>query len=175
MSGRPSLAKAHRGRIRPGRWQSRWYSGGQRKTGKTVQMGLITRRSWVQIPPPPLSNRWLARFVHRAQAPGQRFRVWGEVEGRRFSGLFIGTYSAVPYAALCRMGQRVRPVRCAFAVESSVEIAVHRAAQGMPYAVALLNSIPGGRYGPGSNHPQRPSLLIRGTKSSPQARSPAQY
>ena len=54
------------------------------------------------------------------------------------SGLFLGTYSAVPYAALCRVVQRVRPVRCAFAVESSVEMAVHRAAQGMPYGVALL-------------------------------------
>ena len=60
----------------------------------------------------------------------------------RFSGLFIGTCSTVPYAALRRVAQRVRPVRCAFAVESSVEIAVHRAGQGMPYAVALLS--PGG-------------------------------
>jgi hypothetical protein len=48
----------------------------------------------------------------------------------------------VPYTALRRVAQRVRPVRCGFAVESSVEIAVHTAAQGMPDAVALLS--PGG-------------------------------
>ena len=31
------------------------------------------------------------------------------------------------------------PYAAPFAVESSVELAVHRAAQGMPYAVALIN------------------------------------
>src|SRR5712691_3408811 len=87
---------------------------------------LITQRARVQIPPPPPSKRWLARLVHRARAPDQRFRVRTSVWNCRFSGLFIGTCSTVPYAALRRVAQRVRPVRCAFAVESSVEIAVHR-------------------------------------------------
>jgi hypothetical protein len=34
---------------------------------------------------------------------------------------------------------RKRPVRCGFTVETSVEVTVHRAAQGRPYAAALLN------------------------------------
>ena len=61
--------------------------------------------------------------MHNALTSGFTFRL------SRLSGLFLGTYSALPYAALCRVVQRVRPVRFAFAVESSVEIAVqlHRA------------------------------------------------
>jgi hypothetical protein len=95
---------------------------------QTAQMGLITRRSEVQILPPPPLERWLARLVHRAQAPGQRFRVRTEVEDRGFSGLFIGTYSPVPYAALCRVARRVRPIRSAFAIEFQVDEALRRAA-----------------------------------------------
>ena len=89
--------------------------------------------------PPPLLKRWSASLVHRARAPDQRFRV--PLRWRRWglSGLFIGTYSAVPYAALCRVAQPVRHVRCPFAVESPVELVMHRAAEGMPLAVALIN------------------------------------
>ncbi len=89
-------------------------------------------------PPPPL-KRWSARLVHREQAPDQRFRARTEVEDRGFSRLFLGTYSALPYAAPCRVAPRTRPVRCYFAVESSVEVTMHRAAQGMSYATALLS------------------------------------
>jgi hypothetical protein len=81
---------------------------------------------------------WSARLVYRAQAPDQRFRVRTSVWNCRFSGPFIGTCSAVPYAALCGEAQRVWPIRCVFAVEPSVEIAVHRAARRVPYADALL-------------------------------------
>jgi hypothetical protein len=95
-------------------------------------------RRKLMIPPPPL-KRWSARLVHRARAPGQRFRVRTSVWICRFSGLFIGTYSAVPYAALCRVASRTRSVHCVFAVESSVGVAVHRAAQGVLYAVALIS------------------------------------
>jgi len=109
--------------------------------GSQVHAVLITQRSRVQIPPPPPSKRWLARLVHRARAPDQRFRVRTSVWNCRFSGLFIGTCSTVPYAALRRVAQRVRPVRCAFAVESSVEIAVHRAGQGMPYACDMRSHV----------------------------------
>ena len=56
----------------------------------------------------------------------------------RFSGLFIRTYSAVPYAALRKVAQCGRPVRCGFAIESPVDMAVQRAAQGLPYADGLL-------------------------------------
>ena len=91
-------------------------------------IGSVTRTVRDGLDPPPPSNRWSARLVHRAQAPGQRFRVRTSVRNCRFSGLFIGTYSAVPYAAPRRVAQRGRPVRCAFAVESSVEIVLHRAA-----------------------------------------------
>ena len=47
-------------------------------------------------------------LVHRAQAPDQRFRVRAEVEDLGFSGLFIGTCSAFPYAALCRVAPRTQ-------------------------------------------------------------------
>jgi hypothetical protein len=104
----------------------------------TGQMGLITRRSQVQILPPPPLKRWSAPLVHRAQAPDQRFRVRTSVWNCRFSGLFIGTYSAVPYAALCSVAPRTRPVRCGFVIESPVGMAAHRAARGMPYADGLL-------------------------------------
>ena len=63
-----------------------------------------------------------------AQAPDQRFRDLAWVEDRGFSGLFIGTYSAVPCAVLCRVARRVRPLRSGFAVECSVDVAVHRVA-----------------------------------------------
>ena len=53
-------------------------------------------------------------------------------------GLLLGTYSALPYAAPCRVALRVRPVRCRFAVGSSDEVAMHRAARGTPYAGALF-------------------------------------
>jgi hypothetical protein len=58
-------------------------------------------------PPPPL-KRWSERLVHRARAPGQRFRVRAGVRNCRFSGLFIGTYSPLPYAVPCRRSQRTR-------------------------------------------------------------------
>jgi hypothetical protein len=45
----------------------------------------------------------------------------------------------VPYAALCRVAQFVRHVRCPFAVEPPVELVMHGAAQGMPYAAVLIN------------------------------------
>jgi hypothetical protein len=72
--------------------------------------------------------------------PDQRFRVQAEVEDRGFSGLFLGTYSALPYAAPCRVAPRTRPVSCGFAVEASAGWPVHRAAQAMPYAGALIKA-----------------------------------
>ena len=77
------------------------YAGKLLQTSKTDEIGhrLITRRSEVQILPPPPLKRWSARLVHRARAPDQRFRVGRAAEDRGFSGLFLGTYSPVPYAA----------------------------------------------------------------------------
>ena len=75
-----------------------------------------------------------------AQVPDKRFRVRPRVEDRGCSGpLFLGTYTALPYAAQCREASRTWPVRCGFADKSSVLMAVQRTAQGMPYAGALLN------------------------------------
>jgi hypothetical protein len=59
-------------------------------------------------PPPPL-KRWSVRLVHRARAPDQRFRVQAEAEDWGLSGLFPGTYSALPYATPCRVAPRTRP------------------------------------------------------------------
>jgi hypothetical protein len=72
--------------------------------------------------------------MHNALTSGFTFRL------SRLSGLFLGTYSALPYAALCRVAQRVRPVRCGFAVEYSVE----GRCVGQPsasHAVALINRL----------------------------------
>ena len=89
-------------------------------------------------PPPPL-ERWSARLVHGVQPADQRFRVRASVRSRRLSGLFLGTCSPFAYAALCRLASRTLSLRCGFAVESSGEVMVRRAAQCMPYALALLN------------------------------------
>ncbi len=42
------------------------HTGPMPTTRQTVEIGLITRRSLVQIQPPPLRHRWSARLVHRA-------------------------------------------------------------------------------------------------------------
>jgi hypothetical protein len=106
-------------------------------------------RNWAVLshsyPPPPL-KRWSARLVYGAWAPDQRFRVRAEVEDRGFSGLFLGTYAALPHAATCSVAPRTRPIRWRFVVESSVEVTMHRAAQGMPYAPAPTQ-LPGRVHG----------------------------
>jgi hypothetical protein len=51
----------------------------------------------------------------------------------------LSSYSPVPYAAPCRVARRVRPVRCGSATELSTRASLHRAAEGMPWAGALLN------------------------------------
>ena len=102
-------------------------------------VGSVARRSHDGREPPPPLKRWSARLVPRAQAPDQRFRVRSMGRKCRLSGLFLGTYSPVPYAAPCRLAPRTRPVRCRFAVESLDEVKMRRAARGMPYATALLN------------------------------------
>ena len=53
-------------------------------------------------------------------------------------GFFSGPTLTPAYAALCRAPWRVRPVSCGFAVESLVDVPVHRAALGLPDAAALL-------------------------------------
>ena len=88
--------------------------------------------------PPPPSTRWLARLVHRAQAPDQQFRVRAEIEDRGSSGLFLGTYSPLPYAAPCGWSPRTRPLTSGSAIASPVEVVLQRAALGLPYADVLL-------------------------------------
>jgi hypothetical protein len=85
-------------------------------------------------PPPPIRLVWRALLrMHDALTSGTAF-------GRlRLSGLFLVTYSALAYAALCRVARRERPVRWGFASGPPSRASLHRAAQGMPYAVALLN------------------------------------
>ncbi len=62
--------------------------------------------------------------------------------GRRplcFWGQFVGTYSALAYAAYAGRRRRERPVRCAFAPEASVGRTVAWACPVHAYALALLN------------------------------------
>jgi hypothetical protein len=57
------------------------------KSSWTERIGRrITRRSEVQILPPPPTNRWSVRLVPRAQELDQRLRVRASVQGRCFSG-----------------------------------------------------------------------------------------
>jgi hypothetical protein len=64
--------------------------------------------------PPPL-KRWSPPFVHKAQATDQQFRVRPRCRRSGFPGLFLGTYSAFAYAALCNVASRTRSVCCGFA------------------------------------------------------------
>jgi hypothetical protein len=91
------------------------------------------------VPPPPL-KRWEAPLAHRAQALEQRFRV--RTEGRRsgLSGLFLGTYSALPFAAPCRLMPRTRHVCSGYAAKVLRFALPHSACTVLPYATALLNS-----------------------------------
>lgn len=84
-------------------------------------------------PPPPLKRR-SAPLVHKARAPDQRFRVGARCRKWGLSGLFLGTYSPLPYAAHCRRSPRTRCLRSGFAVESAIEVSLPKAAQGMPHA-----------------------------------------
>jgi hypothetical protein len=85
-----------------------------------VLIGLITRRSEVQIlPPPPSRGDFLASLrTHRPLTStfGQRLLcLWGQ---------FVGTYSALAYAAYAGWRGGGRPARCDFAVEVGVRRSV---------------------------------------------------
>ena len=84
----------------------------------------------------------LARLMHRAQAPDQRFRVWPRCRRSGLSGIVLGTYSAAAPAALCSVARHVRPLRCGFATEDCGAEALHGACPVQPYAAALLSSTP---------------------------------
>ena len=53
-----------------------------------------------------------------------------------FLGVFVGTFSPLAHAALCKAAPRTGPVRCGFAVESSVKVGLHGAC---PMHCALLS------------------------------------
>jgi hypothetical protein len=80
-----------------------------------------------------------APLVHGAQARDQRFRVRASLQRRRLSGLFLGTYSALPYTAPCRVAVDERLARCGFKADPRIELRLHGAAEGMHHACALLN------------------------------------
>jgi hypothetical protein len=84
-SGAPTLSSATRRRLRI-----------HGATTSAFALAEVRAASEPTEPPPPL-KRWSARLVHRAQAPDQRFRVRASRWTSGFSGLFIGTYSALPY------------------------------------------------------------------------------
>ena len=123
------------------RWAATNRSPGQRPnldhwrspgiTGQTARIGLITRRSRVQIPPPP--PRPLVRRAPRAglQASDQRFLVLVPVGGAGFSGVFLGALSRLHRACHGRVARRVRPLSCQFAAGFSSELMVPSAAHGM--------------------------------------------
>ena len=90
------------------------------------------------LTPPPL-KRWSAPLVHMARAPDKRFRVGARCRRWGLSGLFLGTYSPLPYAAPCRRSPRTWPVRCGFATEPSGVELVQRPALVQPYVPALIN------------------------------------
>ena len=67
--------------------------------------------------------------------------------GRRllcFWGQFVGTYSALAYAACAGWREGERPVRCGFAFEVGVGSALHRHAQCVPMQLPYSTLLPGG-------------------------------
>src|SRR5664280_1252235 len=112
--------------------------GGSTRMLWTGQMGLITRRSWVQIPPPPLRETSSTAESPRCRGLSCCFSVLPGVN-HRFIGTFFGTYSTLAYAAYARCARREWPARCTFATEVRTGLGMHGAAVYMPYAVALLN------------------------------------
>ena len=143
--GHPSKISPIGGRSSGAASEARWavthQSPGQRPnldygrapgvTGQTGRIGLITRRSRVQIPPPP--PRPLVRRAPRAglQASDQRFLVLVPVGGAGFSGVFLGALSRLHRACHGRVARRVRPLSCQFAAGFSSELMVPSAAHGM--------------------------------------------
>ena len=93
------------------------------------------------IIPPPL-ERWSARLVHRAQAPGQRFLVPARSKIGVSRAFFSGASHRCPMQPYAGWSPRTWPVRCGFAVGFAFDSAVHGEALGVPYAPALLNVFP---------------------------------
>ena len=89
-------------------------------SSRTDRIGLITRRSEVQILPPPPTNRWSVRLVPRAQEPDQWLRVRASVQ-RRCSQGFYRTYSPVP-----NMSPPVLPTRCLTTRRAPTDVALRR-------------------------------------------------
>ena len=125
----------------------------------TADRPLITRRSEVQILPPPLTPSVSRALLRMHNAVTSEFAL-----GRsRLSGLFLGTYSAFAYAALCRVARCEPPARCTFADWRAGRHSLHRAIYGMPYGGALLKVEPDfstcswrrARFGPDSTSSER--------------------
>jgi hypothetical protein len=98
---------------------------------------------------PTKDPRFRALFAY-AQAADQQF--W--VGGLSFMGAIYGDLRSACVRSICRIARRERPARCTFAAEVPTRVAVHRAALGVPYAVALINVEPiaGSRLRSRTNH-----------------------
>ena len=91
-------------------------------------VGSATRRVRHGPEPPPPSTGVFRAFLRMHRPLTSMF-------GRRLLclwGQFVGTYSALAYAACAGWRGRERPVRCGFAAEAGSGGAVHRHALCMP-------------------------------------------
>jgi hypothetical protein len=114
------------------------------ETERLITFGrLVTDESPVQCSPPPLLKRWLARLVRRHGRLTSGFS-FGRVGKEAISRPFIGPYSLLPYAALCRVTAGTWPIRCGVAVESSVFVSLHRVARACPVQVHYSILLVGG-------------------------------
>jgi hypothetical protein len=123
-------------------------------------VALITRWSGVHCLPPPPSKRVFRALLHMHKPLTSIF-------GQRLVGLwgqFVGTYSALAYAAHAGWRGRGRPVRCGIAAEGSVGWSVAWACMGHAHAVALITFWASGCCGPsfGRARPLREGGRSRG-------------
>ena len=87
-------------------------------------------------PAPATRSGRFSRSPAYAHCVDQRFRDRQWTLSAGLSGVFLGTYSSLAYAAHARWRYLEWPAPCAFAAEAWCEAAPHRAALCMPYAAA---------------------------------------
>jgi hypothetical protein len=125
---------------------------------------LVTRRSQLHGSPPPPSTGVFRAFV-------RMHRLLTSTFGRRLLclwGQFVGTYSALAYAAYARWRGRERPVRCGFATEVPTGWSVAWACPVHARAVALLK-VPQGLGAAISTSGEITAGRLRGTVATPMA------
>ncbi len=139
VSDAPLLLGGRAKHVTPGQWPNLAYCGLPENTGQIRGCGLITRRSEVQILPPP--PRPLVRRAPRAgvQVPDQRFLIPALVGDASFSGVFLGACSSCPVQGYAGCARRDMAGELRFRIDRHADAAgrrrVAQACTGHAYAV----------------------------------------